>query len=173
MDCLSNLANKKYLRHLKYLLQINNAYPYQKDTTMTGKTIEEINIGDRAQFTKTVSESDVYQFAGVTGDLNPAHIDEEFAKNTFFKGRIAHGMLMAGFISTVLGTRLPGPGAIYIEQNLKFLAPVRFQDTITAQVEVLEIKKEKNRITFQTQCINQDGTIVVDGQAVMSPPKKK
>ncbi len=140
---------------------------------MTGKTIEEMSIGDQEQFTKTVSESDIYLFAGVTGDLNPAHIDEEYAKNTFFKGRIAHGMLMAGFISTVVGTRLPGPGSIYIEQKLKFLAPVRIQDTITARAKVIEIIEEKNLIRLETQCINQDEKIVVDGEALISPPKAK
>ena len=116
----------------------------------------------------TIKDADVYLFAGVTGDLNPAHIDEEYAKNSFFKGRIAHGMLMAGFISTVVGTRLPGPGSVYVEQSLKFLAPVRFQATITARVEAIEINKDKNRVIFETQCINQDETIVVTGQAVIS-----
>ncbi|MCP4020473.1 MAG: MaoC family dehydratase [Desulfobacteraceae bacterium] len=140
---------------------------------MSGKTISAIRVGDQAQFTKTISESDVYLYAGVTGDLNPAHINEEYAKNTFFKGRIAHGMLMAGFISTVVGMKLPGPGSIYLEQQLKFLAPVRLQDTITARVEVKEIDTTKNLIQLETQCINQDKKIVVDGKALISPPKKK
>ena len=139
---------------------------------MIGKSIDEMVLGDCAEFSKTMSESDIYQFAGITGDLNPAHIDEEFAKKTFFKGRIAHGMLMAGFISTVVGTKLPGPGTIYVEQNLKFLAPVKIQDTITAKIKLSEIIKEKNRVKFYTTCTNQNGTVVVDGYAVVSPPKK-
>src|SRR6056297_4224189 len=101
-----------------------------------GKTINEIEIGEEASFTKTVSEADVYNYAGVTGDFNPAHINESFAKKTMFGGRIAHGMLAAGLISTVLGTQLPGPGCIYVSQDLKFTAPVRFGDTITATVTV-------------------------------------
>ena len=99
---------------------------------MIGKSIEQIEVGDADEFTKTISESDIYLFAGVTGDLNPAHINETYAKDTFFKSRIAHGMLLAGFISAVIGMKLPGPGAIYIRQELKFLAPARIGDTITA-----------------------------------------
>ena len=140
---------------------------------MIGKTIEQMKIGDAAEFTKTISESDVYLFAGVTGDLNPAHINEPYAKNTFFKARIAHGMLLAGFISSVIGMQLPGPGSIYIRQELKFLAPARIGDTITARAEVTQIVAEKNRITLRTTCTNQEGTLVVDGEATVSPPKVK
>ena len=136
-----------------------------------GKTILEMKVGDFATFTKTVSESDVYQFAGVTGDFNPAHINAEFAKASVFKERIAHGMLSAGFISTVLGTRLPGPGAIYIKQELSFLAPVKIGDTITAKVEVTKVLEDKNRVILKTICTNQSGKDVVDGEAVMMPPK--
>lgn len=138
---------------------------------MIGKTVDEIKVGDTAQISKTVSESDVYLYAGITGDSNPAHIDEEYAKKTFFKTRIAHGMLSAGFISAILGNHLPGPGTIYIRQKLKFLAPVRFGDTITASVEVAEIVPEKNRITLKTDCKNQNGKTVLTGEAVVSPPK--
>ncbi len=138
---------------------------------MTGKTIHDMKPGDGAEFTKTVSESDVYGFAGITGDFNPAHIDEEYAKGTFFKKRIAHGMLSAGFISTVLGTRLPGAGAVYMKQELSFLAPVYIGDTITARVEVMEVHVEKNRVTLKTTCTNQDGRVVLDGTALMSPRK--
>ena len=138
---------------------------------MIGKTISELTIGDNAQFSKTISESDVYLFAGITGDLNPAHINESYAKDTLFKGRIAHGMLLAGFISAVIGCHLPGPGTIYIKQELKFLAPARMGDTITAEVEVIEILEEKNRVLLQTTCTNQDGVLVLDGQAMVSPPK--
>ena len=138
---------------------------------MIGKTIDELKIGDTAEFSKTVSESDIYQYAGVTGDFNPAHINEDYAKKTFFKTRIAHGMLSAGFISTVIGTKLPGTGSIYIKQDLNFLAPVRIGDTITARVEVTEIMDGKNRVRLKTVCVNQEGNPVLDGQAVVSPPK--
>lgn len=139
---------------------------------MQGKTINEIKVGDSAEFVKTVSESDIYLFAGVTGDMNPAHINEVYASQTFFKTRIAHGMLAAGFISAVLGMQLPGPGTIYLKQELSFLAPVRIGDTITARVEVTEILTEKKRIKLKTTCINQEGTVVLDGQATVSPPKR-
>ena len=138
---------------------------------MIGKTIIEINVGDAAEFTKTISEADVYLFAGVTGDLNPAHVNEEYAKKTFFKTRIAHGMLSAGFISAILGTQLPGPGTIYIRQELIFMAPVFFGDTITARAEVVEVNTEKNRLRFKTTCRNQEGKIILDGEALVSPPK--
>ena len=138
---------------------------------MKGKTISELKIGDAAEFSKTVSETDVYLYAGVSGDLNPAHINETYAANTFFKTRIAHGMLSAGFISAVLGTQLPGPGSIYMRQELNFRAPVRIGDTVTARVEVIEINLEKNRVRLQTTCLNQDGKVVLDGEAVISPPK--
>lgn len=138
---------------------------------MNGKTIDEINVGDAAEFAKTVTETDVYLFAGVTGDLNPAHINEAYARRTFFKGRIAHGMLSAGFISAVLGMQLPGPGTIYFSQFIEFKAPVRIGDTVTARVEVKEKMAEKNRVKLRTTCVNQDGTLLVDGEAVVMPPK--
>ncbi|AOY57345.1 MaoC family dehydratase [Desulfococcus multivorans] len=138
---------------------------------MTGKTIGEIQIGDTAEFAKTVSETDIYLYAGITGDFNPAHINAAYAEKTFFKARIAHGMLTAGFISTILGTFLPGPGTIYLKQDLRFLAPVRIGDTITARVEVTGKMDDKNKVTFRTICTNQDGTMVLDGEALVSPPK--
>ena len=113
---------------------------------MSGKTLAELKVGERAQFAKTVSESDIYLYAGVTGDFNPAHINEEYAKKTFFKTRIAHGMLTAGFVSAILGTRLPGPGTIFLRQEIDFLAPVRIGDTITARVEVIEVIQDRNRV---------------------------
>lgn len=140
---------------------------------MSGKAIENLKIGDLAEFTKTVSETDIYLYAGVSGDFNPAHINEEYAKETFFKTRIAHGMLPAGFISTVIGTKLPGPGTIYLDQSLKFLAPVRIGDTITARVEVKEIMAERNKVRLKTACINQDGITVLEGEGVVSPPRPK
>ncbi len=137
---------------------------------MKGKTINELNINDSEEFSKTVSESDIYLYAGVSGDFNPAHINEPYAQGTFFKTRIAHGMLCAGFISAVIGMKLPGPGTIYIRQELNFRAPVRIGDTVTARVEVIE-KLEKNRVRLKTTCVNQEGTLVLDGEAVVSPPK--
>lgn len=138
---------------------------------MKGKTLSEIQVGDVAEFSKTVSESDVYAFAGVTGDFNPAHINEVYAKTTFFKTRIAHGMLGAGFISAVIAMQLPGPGTIYLSQELRFLAPVVIGDTITARVEVAEIIADKKRIRLKTTCVNQEGTVVLEGQALVSPPR--
>jgi 3-hydroxybutyryl-CoA dehydratase len=105
--------------------------------------------------------------------LNPAHLNEEYAKGTFFKTRIAHGMLTAGLISTILGNKLPGPGTIYMHQSVNFLTPVRFGDTITAQAEVVELDAGKNRARLKTICMNQDGTLVLDGEAIVSPPKSK
>ena len=138
---------------------------------MIGMTIDRLKIGDDAEFSKTVSESDIYLYAGVTGDFTPAHIDAVYAAGTFFKKRIAHGMLSAGFISAVIGTRLPGTGTIYVGQQLKFLAPVYVGDTITARVTVAAVNAEKNRVTLKTTCSNQEGTVVLDGEAVVSPPK--
>ncbi|MCL1917509.1 MAG: MaoC family dehydratase [Peptococcaceae bacterium] len=137
---------------------------------MQGYTVKQLEIGQKASFSKTVTETDVYLFAGVTGDINPAHVNEEYAKNTMFKGRIAHGMLSAGFISAVLAMNLPGPGTIYIAQTLKFRAPVRFGDTITATVEVLEKNEEKNRVILKTVCSNQDNKVVLEGEATVMPP---
>lgn len=128
-------------------------------------TFEEIKIGDKASFSKTISEADIYQFAGITGDFNPLHIDEEFAKKTFFKKRIAHGILSAGFISAVLAMKLPGPNTIYLSQNLKFLAPVKIGDTVKAEVEVLEKRSDKKIIRLRTQVRNQFDVLVVDGEA--------
>lgn len=138
---------------------------------MKGRTIKEINIGDKSSYSRTVSEADVILFGGVSGDLNPAHFNEEYSKETMFKGRIAHGMLSASYISTVLGMNLPGPGTIYLSQDLKFTSPVKFGDTITATVEVIEKIEEKNRIILETICVNQRGEIVVKGKAMVMPPK--
>lgn len=127
----------------------------------------DIQIGDRASMSKTISDYDVYGFAGITGDFNPVHVNNEFAKTTMFKGRIAHGMLSAGLISAVLGTALPGANTIYLGQELSFRAPVMIGDTITATVELLEKIEGKNRLIFRTTVTKQDGTIVVDGKATM------
>ena len=138
---------------------------------IVGKTIAQLKVGDVAEFAKTVSETDIYLYAGITGDFNPAHVNNEYAKNTFFKTRIAHGMLTAGFISAIIANQLPGPGTIYIKQELSFLAPVRIGDTITGRVEVLELIAEKNRVRLKTSCSNQDGIVVLTGEALVSPSK--
>jgi 3-hydroxybutyryl-CoA dehydratase len=138
---------------------------------MVGKMIEQLKIGDAAEFGKTISESDIYLYAGITGDFNPAHVNESYAENTFFKTRIAHGMLTAGLISAVLANQLPGPGTIYLKQDLRFLAPVRIGDTITARVEIIELIHEKNRVRLKTVCSNQEGVIVLKGEALVSAPK--
>ncbi len=127
----------------------------------------QVKVGDKASMTKTVSEHDVYAFAGVTGDFNPVHVNSEFARQTMFKERIAHGMLSAGFISAVLGTALPGANTIYLGQELSFKAPVKIGDTVTATVECVEKIAEKNRLIFRTTVTNQDGVLVVDGKATM------
>ena len=127
----------------------------------------DIKVGDKASMAKTVTEYDVYTFAGVTGDFNPVHIDAEFAKTTMFQGRIAHGMLSAGFISAVLGTALPGKNTIYLGQELQFKAPVKIGDTVTATVEVLEKIEGKNRLILRTTVTNLDGVMVTDGKATV------
>jgi 3-hydroxybutyryl-CoA dehydratase len=133
-------------------------------------TINEMKIGDSASTTKTISECDVYLFAGITGDLNPAHTDEVSASKTVFKGRIAHGMLSAGLISAVLGMKLPGPGTIYLGQELRFMKPVHIGDTVTAQCTVSKIIPEKNRVELETVCRNQNNDIVTTGTATVLAP---
>lgn len=128
---------------------------------------EDIQVGDTAVFSKTITDFDIYQFAGLTGDFNPMHIDNEFAKDTFFKERIAHGLLTGSFISTVLGMKLPGPNSIYLSQNFKFLAPVKIGDTVKATVEVVEKRDDKKIIKLITQVYNQRMEMVVDGEAVV------
>jgi 3-hydroxybutyryl-CoA dehydratase len=140
---------------------------------MVGKSIDEIKLGDRAYVEKTISEADVYLYAGITGDFNPAHVNQVEAEKTIFKGRIAHGLLSAGLISAVLGTQLPGPGTIYLSQELKFSVPVRIGDTIKAEVEVVDIIIEKERIKLRTCCYKQEGKMVIDGTAIVMPGKKQ
>ncbi len=127
----------------------------------------DLKIGMKDSISKTITETDIILFAGITTDVNPAHINEEYAKTTMFKHRIAHGMLGAGLISAVLGTRLPGEGSIYLGQELKFLAPVYAEDTITATVEIIELIPEKNRIILKTICTNQNGVEVITGKATL------
>lgn len=131
-----------------------------------GYYLEDIEIGMSASFSKTVTEADIVMFAGVSGDMNPVHISEEFAEQTMFKGRIAHGILSAGFISAAFGTKLPGPGCIYLSQNLRFRAPVKIGDTVTARVTVKEMDVERRRVTFETTCTVRE-RVVVDGEALL------
>ncbi|HEX6911170.1 MAG TPA: MaoC family dehydratase [Longimicrobium sp.] len=134
--------------------------------------IDELAEGQSAEFSKTVTEADVVLFAGITGDLNPAHIDDVAASESRFGGRVAHGMLVASFISTVLGMRLPGPGTIYLSQSLRFTAPVRLGDTVTARVEVAELVPAKRRARLATTVRNQRGETVVEGEATVMVPAR-
>lgn len=135
------------------------------------RTIDTIEIGESASFTKTVTETDIILYAGISGDFNPAHIDAESAKTGMFGQRIAHGMLSAGFISNVLGNQLPGPGTIYMGQELRFVKPVFIGDTVTATVTVTEKITEKNRLKLETVVTNQNGDKVITGVATVMPPK--
>jgi 3-hydroxybutyryl-CoA dehydratase len=132
---------------------------------------EDITVGQTATFGKTVTEADILMFSGVSGDTNPVHLNQEFAETTMFKGRIAHGMLSAGLISAVFGTKLPGPGCIYVNQTLKFKAPVRIGDTVIAKVECTGKLDDKKFVTFRTTCYVGDKA-VVDGEATLMVPSK-
>lgn len=133
---------------------------------------EELRPGLSAEATRTVTESDVTLFAGITGDFNPVHVDAVAARASTFGGRIAHGMLTAGLVSAVLGTRLPGPGCIYVGQTLRFTRPVRIGDTVTARVEVSEVIEERRRVLLDTTCRNQDGETVLEGEAEVLIPEE-
>jgi 3-hydroxybutyryl-CoA dehydratase len=137
-----------------------------------GYYIEDLAPGMSAVFSKTVTEADLLMFAGVSGDTNPIHLDQDFASRTMFEGRIAHGMLTAALISTVLGTKLPGPGAIYVGQSIRFLAPVRIGDTVIARAVVEEINQERRRAKFVTTCWVGE-TKVLDGEADLMVPRRK
>lgn len=136
------------------------------------KTYKDIEIGDSADYTKVVTREMVRSFAEISGDTNPIHLDEEYAKGTIFKENIAHGILVTGLISKVLGCDLPGYGAIYVSQTVEFLRPVKINDEITAKVEAIEKDDAKGRIKFKTTCVNQLGKVVVRGEAVGIPPKE-
>ena len=132
-------------------------------------------VGEEATLTRIISDDDIRTFARITGDDNPVHVNDAYGKGTMFKGRIAHGMLVAGLISAVLGTKLPGPGAIYMNQQVRFLAPVRPGDQVTARARVTEWDATKGRVTLATDVSNQDGVAVISGEArlVMSSFLKK
>nr|WP_034429412.1 MaoC family dehydratase [Caldisalinibacter kiritimatiensis] len=139
---------------------------------MDGLTLDEMDIGDKAYIQKTVTEHDIYTFAGVTGDFNVAHVNEEIAKKNMFGQRIAHGALTSGLISAVLGMKLPGAGCLYISQTSKFIRPVKIGDTIKAEAEVIKKIPEKNRVIIKTTCTNQNGDVVLIGEAEIMPRKK-
>jgi len=130
-------------------------------------SIQEIKVGQSASHGKTITEADIKLFADLTGDANPVHMDEEYAKQSIFNGRVAHGMLGAGLISTVFGMYLPGPGTVYLSQTLQFLAPVRIGDTITATCTVKEKIEERKRLIFDCKVTNQDGVDVIKGEAIV------
>jgi 3-hydroxybutyryl-CoA dehydratase len=138
---------------------------------MIGLTIDRIEVGDSAQITRRVTGGDIAEFVDAVGDYNPVHSDREYAAATAFKEPIAPGIWTAGLISAVIGTRLPGPGAIYVSQELKFLKPVKAGDSISARVEVTEINREKNRIRLRTVCTNQRAEEVLTGEAVVMPTR--
>jgi len=132
--------------------------------------METVYVGKKACIAKTISESDVYLFAGITGDMNPVHVNAQYAQDTRFQSRIAHGMLCAGLISAVLGMQLPGPGCIYLGQQLKFLRPVYIGDTVTAEATVSSIDWVKKRAVLSTVCTNQKNEAVIVGEANMLLP---
>ncbi len=138
---------------------------------MSGHFLEDLAIGQSAALTRTVTAEDIEAFARVTGDDNPVHLDEAYAATTSFGGRIAHGMLSAGYISAVLGTTLPGPGAIYVSQTLNFRRPVRIGDAVTAEVTVSAIDERRGRVTFTTVA-KVGGKNVAEGEAVVIAPRR-
>lgn len=139
---------------------------------MISKTINDVSVGDFLEEKFYIKESDAVVYASITGDNNKIHFDEEYAQNTLFKSKIAHGMLLGGYISGIIGTKLPGQGCIYANQSLEFVRPVRYGDEITIRVAVEEIKIERNRITLSTKCINQNGELVVSGKAIVLPKRE-
>lgn len=166
--------NKEQIADLiaAYLLQGLRRWP-DMAAVQLGKTIGEINVGDSASFSKTVSETDVYLFAGITGDFNPMHVNEEFARKSMFGKRIAHGGITTSLIAPVLGTILPGLGTVALETTCRFKAPVFPGDTITASATVLEKDEAKNRVRMDLKWTNQEGVIVAKGEAVVMPPKEE
>lgn len=136
-----------------------------------GFYIEDLQPGMSAVWGKTITEADILMFAGVSGDTNPVHLNQEFAADTMFHGRIAHGMLTASLISTVIGTKLPGPGCVYLTQTLRFLAPVRAGDTVNAHVTVREVNLEKRRVTLDTACRVGGKDVLVGEALVMVNPR--
>ena len=136
-----------------------------------GAKFEDLAVGQSGVYARTVTEADILAFAGVTGDFNPVHVNEELAAASMFGGRIAHGMLSAGFISTVFGTKFPGPGSIYLSQTLKVKAPVKIGDTVVARCTIKELVPEKRKAKFDTVCTVK-GKVVLEGEAEIMVPKR-
>ena len=147
-----------------------NAPPEADD--IHGSYFEDLSVGMTASYSKTITETDIVLFAGISGDVNPVHLNAEFATETMFEGRIEHGMLTASFISTILGTKLPGPGCIYLRQDLRFLAPVRPGDTVHSQITITDVNAEKKRVYALTVCRVGD-TSVVEGEANLFVPNRR
>ncbi|MFZ4762474.1 MAG: MaoC family dehydratase [Alphaproteobacteria bacterium] len=143
-----------------------------KHNEYTQDKFPEYKVGQSASFAKIITDADLILFAGLSGDTNPLHFDESFAKTTFFQGRITHGLLTAALISTVLGTKLPGPGCVYLSQNLKFIAPVKLGETVEARATIAEIISDKRRLLLKTECFVGD-RVVIEGDAVIWVPKPK
>lgn len=146
--------------------------PTRRGPGGAGVPFGELEVGMSADRTATVTETHLVLFAGLTGDFNPLHVDEAEAARSRFGGRVAHGMLTAGFVSAVLGTELPGPGCVYLSQSLRFTAPVRPGDTVTARVEVTEILPERRRVRLRTTCLRDDGDEVLEGEAEVWMPER-
>jgi 3-hydroxybutyryl-CoA dehydratase len=142
-----------------------------RSSDLDGYYLEDLTVGMTARYARTVTEADLVLFAGLSGDSNPVHMNEVYALATPFKGRIVHGMLSASFLSTAIATKLPGPGSIYVRQNLKFRAPVRIGDTVEARVTVAEIIPGKNRVVLKTTC-SVGETVVIDGDATVMVPTR-
>ncbi len=140
---------------------------------MTGRTIEELAVGDVAEVTHTVTSETIREFVDASGDDNPLHSDRAFAASTRFGRIIAPGMLTGSFISGVIGTRLPGPGTIYLSQSFRFLKPVHIGDRVTARVEVVQRIPERNRVRLLTTCVNQEGEVLLEGEAWVLPSKSR
>ncbi len=138
---------------------------------MMGLFFEDLTVGQSAEMTRTVTVEVIEAFAEVSGDANPLHLDHEFARTTVFGERIAHGMLAAAYVSAVLGMQLPGPGAVYVTQSLRFRRPVKIGDEVTARVTVRELDDRHGRATLRTVC-EVGGKVVMDGEAVVMPPRK-
>ena len=153
------------------IMDIDHFRPDTQDTFEMGYTYEELEIGMSATFTKTISETDVYMFAGISGDFNPMHLNEEFAKKTPFGTRIAHGALPQSLIAPVLGMKLPGLGTVALEITTRFVAPTFFGDTITAMAEVVEKIEDKKWVRLELTWTNQRGETVGTGSALAMPPR--
>ena len=145
--------------------------PIFDTSELDGHVLEDLAVGMTAIYSKTVTESDINLFCAISGDTNPLHLDHEYAATTMFGGPIAHGMLSASFLSTVIGTKLPGPGCIYVTQNCKFRAPVRAGDTVRARATITELAPDRRRVMLETIC-TVGATVVVDGDAVVMVPAR-